>query len=90
MKHLKIKIYGQVQNVGFRHYIHEKAGELGIKGFVKNMPDGSIYIEAEGEKKKLNEFLDWCYSGPSWAEVGNIDYDFINKFMGYEDFEVRA
>lgn len=89
MKHLNIKIYGQVQNVGFRYHAYQKAKELKVKGFIQNKSDGSVYIEAEGEKKNLNEFLDWCYSGPSWAEVGNIDYNFTNEVVGYDDFEIK-
>ena len=89
MKHLKITVYGQVQNVGFRHYSCQKAKEFDVKGFIKNKPDGSVYIEAEGEKKDLDKFLDWCYSGPPWAEVGSIDYSFTNEFVGYDVFEIR-
>jgi len=78
-----------VQNVGFRHYACKKAKEFDVNGFIQNRSDGSVYVEVEGEKKNLNEFLDWCYSGPAWAEVGNIEYDFTDEVAGYEDFEVR-
>jgi len=48
-KHVNITVKGRVQGVGFRYSAMEAAEELGIKGFVRNMPDGSVYIEAEGE-----------------------------------------
>jgi acylphosphatase len=63
-----IKIFGKVQGVGFRYYTHRKATELNITGFVQNRPDGSIYVEAEGEKENHDKFIQWCYEGPGWAE----------------------
>ncbi len=72
MKHFAIRIYGRVQNVGFRFYTKKKANELNIKGFVRNESDGSVYIEAEGSEEKLNEFSLWCKRGPDWARVDNI------------------
>lgn len=72
IKHLNIKIFGQVQRVFFRASAREKATSLGINGFVQNQPNGSVYIEAEGEDDKLNLFLIWCHEGPSTAEVKEV------------------
>lgn len=69
IKHFNIKIYGIVQGIFFRATAKEQADKLNIKGFAKNMPDGSVYIEAEGEKEKLDQFIKWCYQGPSMAKV---------------------
>mgnify|MGYP006301477767 CR=1 FL=1 len=69
---LAITIQGRVQGVGFRYSTVHKAQELGIKGFVKNRSDGSVYIEAEGDPQKLNEFLNWCWQGPSTARVEHV------------------
>ncbi|TSC87370.1 MAG: acylphosphatase [Microgenomates group bacterium Gr01-1014_7] len=71
-KHFNIKIYGQVQGVFFRASAREKAESLGITGFVQNQPDGSVYIEAEGEDDMLNQFLSWCHEGPPAADVEEI------------------
>ncbi len=67
-----IQIFGRVQNVGFRFATVQKAKELNIKGFVKNMPDKSVYIEAQGTDLELEHFLLWCKTGPDWANVSNI------------------
>lgn len=67
-----IHVYGRVQGVGFRFFTERKAKELNIKGFVKNRPDGSVYIEAEGEPQQLALFIEWCKSGPSWARVQDV------------------
>ena len=72
-KNLKIKIFGRVQGVSFRYYTQQKARELGIRGYVKNMPDGSVHIEATGEKDKMYQFVDFCRQGPSMARVDNLE-----------------
>ena len=61
-----------VQGVGFRYSTIHKAKSLGIKGYVKNMYDGSVYIEAEGNNENIKEFVSWCRQGPSHARVSNI------------------
>jgi acylphosphatase len=73
LKHFNIKIFGQVHNVGFRFGAAETAKELKISGFVKNEPDGSVYIEAEGEEVNLQKFLEWCKKGPPWSEVEKVE-----------------
>ena len=88
MKHLNIKIYGQVQGVSFRYYTREQALVLGITGFVRNEPDNSIYISAEGEENNLQEFLKWCYQGPSSAKVDKVEVK-ESKVKKYDKFEIK-
>src|SRR3989338_1966521 len=59
MKRLVVKVAGRVQGVLFRHSARTHAEKLGLTGFVKNEPDGSVAIVAEGEDAALNEFLAW-------------------------------
>ncbi|HKL37895.1 MAG TPA: acylphosphatase [Bacteroidales bacterium] len=68
---LAITIQGNVQGVGFRFSAVHKAQELDIKGFIKNQPNGTVYIEAEGEPGRLNDFVNWCWQGPPAARVEN-------------------
>lgn len=68
-KHFTIKISGLVQGVYFRASTREKADALKVTGFVRNEPDGSVYVEAEGEEDDLKAFLQWCHRGPSGAVV---------------------
>lgn len=70
--HLNIKVSGRVQGVFFRHNSASKAIEFGISGFVRNEPDGSVYLEIEGEKKDLDGFVAWCRSGPPFAKVEKV------------------
>ncbi|NQU33286.1 MAG: acylphosphatase [Bacteroidetes bacterium] len=68
-----ISVYGKVQGVGFRYHTSKKAAEFNISGFVRNKPDGSVYIEAEGEEIDLLAFIDWCEVGPQWSRVIKIE-----------------
>ncbi len=74
-KSLKINIFGRVQGVSFRYYTQQKARELGIRGYVKNMPDGSVYIEATGKEDQMDQFVDFCRQGPSMARVENLEME---------------
>lgn len=76
-KHLNIYIFGKVQGIFFRATASEEAEKLGIKILAENKPDGSVYIEAEGEEEKLDEFIKWCHTGPSLAKVEKVEVDEI-------------
>jgi len=83
-----IKVYGRVQGVGFRFYTQKKANELEITGYVKNRPDGSVYIEAEGEENNLELFIRWCEDGPSWAHVSKLEKQYVPLF-DEEGFRIK-
>lgn len=85
-KHFNIKIYGLVQGIFFRASANEQANKLNITGFARNEPDGSVYIEAEGEKKNLDEFLKWCHQGPPLAQVEKVIVT-EDKLKDFSDFE---
>lgn len=88
MKHYDIEITGRVQNVGFRAFTQKKARETGVNGFVKNMPDGSVYVEAEGTEEQLERFIPEIRQGPRWARVDNVKMN-ESPVDGYSSFEVR-
>jgi len=88
MIHNNIKVFGLVQGVGFRYSAIHKAKSLGIKGYVKNLYDGSVYIEAEGTQEKINEFLYWCRQGPSHARVSDIEVN-DGEIKNYRFFDVK-
>ncbi len=67
-----LKISGQVHGVGFRYQTREKARELGLTGWVRNAPGGTVEIFAQGHKKTLEEFITWARHGPSSALVENV------------------
>ena len=83
-----LHIYGKVQGVGFRYYTQKKARELGIDGYVMNRPDGSVYVEAEGEEENLDEFVLWCREGPGWARVTDMNIQ-KTPVAGYDGFSIK-
>ena len=84
-KSVILKIYGRVQNVGFRYHTKKTADSLQITGFVKNQPDGSVYVEAEGDEISLDHFILWCQSGPTWARVERVEQQStpVQYFTGF-------
>ncbi len=87
-KSIIIKVSGKVQNVGFRFYTKKTAKNLGVNGYVKNLPDASVYIEAEAEDYIIDQFVEWCRKGPSWARVEKINIQ-ENDIMDYHGFSIR-
>ena len=69
----KLKIHGRVQGVFFRQSTREKAGELGLSGWVKNMPDGTVEVLAAGPEPVVRELISWCEHGPPYARVEKVD-----------------
>jgi acylphosphatase len=83
-----IHITGQVQGVGFRWGAATEARSHGIKGYVKNLPDGSVYIEAEGSREQLNDFVEWCKQGPGFSIVESVTAD-PSPPVNYVDFRIE-
>jgi len=86
-RHLDIIVSGKVQGVYFRLTTKAVADQLGIKGIALNRPDGTVYIEAEGDGFALESFLDWCREGPERAEVEKVDQG-EGEMKNYRNFEV--
>ncbi|MEJ6982523.1 acylphosphatase [Pedobacter sp. P351] len=87
MKHLDITVNGKVQGVSFRMATKAVADQLQVKGLVKNMPDGSVYIEAEGDNFSLENFLEWCNEGPLQATVQKVEV-VEGEVKNYRNFEI--
>lgn len=87
-KHVNIKITGKVQGVFFRASAKENADQFDIKGLVRNEPDGSVYIEAEGESENLNHFINWCRKGPVSARIDLCEVHEAAP-AGYYNFTVQ-
>lgn len=79
MKNLSIQVIGRVQGVWFRKFTKDKASSLGLKGFVKNQVDGSVYIEASGPDDKMDYFAEWCWEGSPLSHVEEVIVTETNK-----------
>lgn len=84
-----VYISGRVQGVLFRSSTEEKAFELGIKGWVRNLRDGRVEAVFEGEKEKVDEMLGWCHVGPPHARVTNVEAAWENYTGEFRSFNVR-
>ncbi len=86
--HKNIRVSGRVQGVGFRYSARSMAGLYGVKGFIRNLPNGDVYLEVEGEFNQVEDFIQWCRQGPPMAKIGFMDvYD--GEVVGFGGFEVR-
>jgi acylphosphatase len=72
MKAVQARVTGRVQGVSFRWYAQEQALRLGVSGWVRNEPDGSVLLHVEGDDDAVDAMVAWCRQGPSMAKVGNV------------------
>jgi len=84
----KITITGRVQGVGFRHSASSVARRIGLKGYVRNREDGSVYVEAEGNRNQLDEFVAWCRKGPGFGFVENVRLE-TDLPVNHRKFHIR-
>jgi acylphosphatase len=89
MLHYNILVNGLVQGVYFRTSTVEEAEKLGVKGYVRNLDDTFVYVEAEGSEAALNELVQWCQKGPARADVKAVKVDKTSILKGYSDFSIR-
>ncbi len=84
-----IRIHGKVQGVGYRFYVTRVARRLDLKGWIRNLRDGSVESMVEGEKEKIDEWIDDVREGPRYAEITKIDQE-TRSFTGQlSDFDVQ-
>ena len=88
-KQIILKIYGKVQGVFFREETRKKAKELNLAGSVKNEPDGTVRIVAEGEESELEEFTEWCRSSPDHTKVDKVEVEWFGSANHFHDFLIE-
>ena len=88
MVNARVIFKGRVQGVFFRANTKEIANSLGITGWVRNLPDGRVELMAFGNQQQLDELNHWLKSGPSMAQVSNLQCEAID-FQDFEGFSVR-
>jgi len=88
IEHRTIRVQGRVQRVRFRVSAQGEADRLGLHGYARNEPDGTVYLEVEGEPDVLEQFTRWCRKGPMFAHVDSCDVA-IGEPRNLRGFEVR-
>lgn len=87
-KRLECQVFGRVQLVMFRDFVQRKARARGLVGTVKNNPDGSVAVVAEGEEAKLRELLDLIHRGPILARVDRVEEKWSEPLGEYRSFDI--
>ena len=88
MKCAHIFVSGLVQGVFYRANTLKKATELGLLGWVRNLPDARVEILAQGDEPSLNDLIDWCKLGPPSARVDSVDVKWTETQDGLTKFSV--
>ncbi len=85
----RIIVEGAVQGVGFRYFILHQAQLFPLNGFVRNLPDGRVEIEVEGEKLAIERLVDLATRGPRLAQVENVKIEWKESMGVYSYFGIR-
>lgn len=81
-------VRGRVQGVFFRASLQREARRLGLCGWVKNLPDGTVEFLAEGEEQELRELLGWAQRGPTAARVDRVDSRWRSYTGEFTEFKI--
>jgi acylphosphatase len=82
-----VRVSGRVQGVFYRAYTKAQAQELGVKGWVHNVPGGGVEAVLEGERQKVGELVSLMKTGPEGSMISGLELSEL-KCKGYEDFKI--
>jgi len=88
LKRAEVVVHGAVQGVFFRAEARQRARSLGLAGWVRNAPDGTVQAVFEGDDERVESMVEWCRRGPRGARVDGIDVAWVEAV--HEDgFSIR-
>ena len=88
MTRARVQVRGPVQGVFFRAEARTRAESLGVAGWIRNLPDGSVEAVFEGQDERVESMVEWCRRGPPGAGVEAVDVE-REEPMGETGFRVR-
>ena len=88
MKRAEVVVRGAVQGVFFRVETRDRARSLGLAGWVRNAPDGSVEAVFEGDDERVESMVDWCRRGPRGARVQDVDVTWT-EVQSEDGFSIR-
>lgn len=88
-KQANVTFTGRVQGVWFRAFTAEQARAEGVKGWVRNRPDGSVQAVFQGDEQKVRQVIEMCRQGPPAAHVEKTDIDWESASGDFSDFSIR-
>jgi acylphosphatase len=86
---LRILIEGRFQGMNFRFKSQQKAKDLNLVGFIRNLSDGRIEIDAQGDQENVDALLNWCQEEPHGSHITSLLYRYDEPVRSYNDFIVR-
>lgn len=86
---LRAVVRGWVQGVGYRDFASREASRLGLRGYVRNVSDGSVELEAEGTRSDLEGFLDRLRTGPPHSDVKSVDHTWEESRGNFSGWDLR-
>lgn len=87
-RHVLVK--GEVQGVAFRWTARQKARELRVSGWIRNLPNGDVEVQVEGTPGQVRSFIQWLEKGPALAKVESIEESECKPTSRGGGFEIRA
>ena len=84
-----IIVNGLVQGVGFRYFVYSRAARIGLRGYVKNTFDGSVEIDAEGDRSLIEELIREVKVGPRSAQVTDVKIQWKEPQHQYKEFAIQ-
>jgi acylphosphatase len=88
-KAIAARVNGRVQGVGYRYTVAHVARELGLVGWVRNAPDGSVEVRAQGFEPVLEQFVVFMHKGPRSARVRSVDTYPVDPDLSLTGFDIR-
>jgi acylphosphatase len=88
MRRVRAIVNGRVQGVSYRASTAHEARRLGLTGWVKNLDDGAVELEAQGSADAVEQLLAWCKDGPPAAEVTAVRVDELTVALGEREFRI--
>ncbi|HEY51534.1 MAG TPA: acylphosphatase [Dehalococcoidia bacterium] len=86
---VRATVYGRVQGVFFRAFVEERAQQLGLRGYVRNLPSGNVEVVAEGERERVEKLVEYLKMGPPAARVSRVETTWSEYTGNYSRFRVR-
>jgi len=88
MQQIECVVSGRVQGVAFQAYVQDAATALGITGYVKNLPDGTVFVCAQGERDTLRQFIEYLHEGSLAAKVDSVSVEWGTPSTVFDDFGI--
>ena len=86
---MRIVVRGRVQGVGFRYAAVAQGRRLGLAGWARNLPDGSVELLADGEPSAVEALIEWCRRGPPAAHVASVHHTEESRVQPLGEFGVK-